>query len=93
MTHPPGTRRRGGGRLGRALKAAASKPHATVGKEQPPAKALARWENEGGRSAPRATSDHVNKVEAMVASKKSVAKGRPKKAKAKPRTSVAKGRR
>jgi len=72
---------------------AGSKPPAPVGKQPPTAKALARWENEGGRPAPRATPEHAKKIEATHAPKKSVAKHSPKKAKPKPGTGTAKGRR
>jgi hypothetical protein len=92
-THPPDSTRRGGGRLGGALRMARSKPPTPVGKQPPTAKALARWENEGGRPAPRATPEHAKKIEATQAPKKSVAKHSPKKAKPKPGTGTAKGRR
>lgn len=95
MAHPRASTRRGRGRLGRKLKmgASESKPPAPVGKQQPTAKALARWENEGGRPAPRATSDQPKKTEAIRAPKKSVVtKHSPKKAKPKPGTSVAQDR-
>jgi hypothetical protein len=92
-THPPGSRRRGGGRLGRALKAAVGKAPAAAGKQQVAAKALARWENEGGRVAPRAASVPAGKVESTGAPKKSAAKRPPQKVKPKPGTSVAKKRR
>ncbi len=92
-THPPGSGRGGGGRLGRAFKAAANKPPAPVGKQQAAGKALARWEDEGGRAAPRATSDHAKKTHDIRAPEKSVAKRSSEKVRAKPGASAAKDRR
>jgi hypothetical protein len=91
MTHPLGSRRRSGGRIGHALQAAASKPPAPVDKKQLAARALSRWENEGGRPAPRATSDPAKKIQAKPAPKTSVTKHSPKKAKPSPRAGKAKG--
>ena len=91
MTHPLGSRRRSGGRIGRALQAAASKPPASVDKQRAAAKALARWENEGGRPAPRATSGPDKKIQAKHAPKKSGAKDSPNKAKPKPGIGKRKG--
>lgn len=90
-THPLGSRRRSGGRIGRALQAAASKPPAPGVKQQAAAKALSRWENEGGPSAPPATSGPTKKIQAKHASKKSVAIHSPKSAKSKPGTGKKKG--
>ena len=83
-------RRGGGRRLGRALAAAGKKPAAPAGKQQPAAKALARWENEGGRPAPRAMFDRGKKIEAVRATKKLAT---TKKAKPKRGTAKAKDRR
>jgi hypothetical protein len=93
MIRPPGSTRGGGGRLARALRAAGRKPPALVGKLQPTARALARWENEGGSAAPSATSDREKKIGAPHAPKKWVAKHSPKQAKPKPETSIPKKRR
>ena len=92
-THPPGSRRRGSGRLGLALKGAPAKPPAAPGKQQAAEKALARWENEGGRMAPRVTPVPADKVKSTAAPKKSAANYSPKKVSAKPGTPVAKHRR
>jgi hypothetical protein len=93
MTHPLGSRRRSGGRIGRALQAAASKPPAPVDKQQAAAKALARWENEGGSPPPRATSGPAKTIQAKHAPKKSVAKHSSKKAKPKPGAGMIKDQR
>jgi hypothetical protein len=71
---------------------AASKPPAPVDKQQAAAKALARWENEGGSPPPRGTSGFAKKIQAKHAPKKSVAKHSPKKAKPKPGIGKTKGR-
>ena len=83
MAHPLGSTRPGRGRLGRAMRAATSKLPAPADKQQAAVKALARWENEGGRPAPRATSKHPTKIKATHPPKKSVAKHSAKKAKPK----------
>jgi hypothetical protein len=83
MAHSLGSRRRGGGRIGRALKTAGGKPPAPVGKQPPTAKALARWENEGGSPPPRATPGPAKKIQAKHAPKKSAANRSPEKAKPK----------
>jgi hypothetical protein len=77
--HRMGSTRRGGGRIGRALQAHASEPPA------PTAKALARWENEGGSPAPRPTSDRDRKTKATHAPKKSLVKHSTKKSNPRPR--------
>jgi hypothetical protein len=46
---PPGSSRTGAGRLGRAMKAATKKSPPRTTTKPTTAKALARWENEGGR--------------------------------------------
>jgi hypothetical protein len=86
---PLASKRRGHGRLARKLGAAESKTSASASNQQPSAKSLARWENEGGRTAPpgKTAPDRAKNVDATHAKKKSMHS--PTKEKLKPGTSRA----
>lgn len=68
---PPGSSRTGAGRLGRALKAATKKSSPRTTTKPTTAKALERWENEGGRARKPAAA-------ATAAPKRPVKKARHK---------------
>lgn len=75
---PHASSRRGGGRLGRALRAAGKEPPAPTRKRQSAAEALERWEGEGGRKASPAMPARAKAPEAAKATKKSVTKSKRK---------------